>query len=271
MEKYLQLTDFQIAQVILGQVKKVNKQKEYNIKSLTPTERNEVICALQKKLDLTEKQANFLLDNYSKTDNVAQKLYSFEHPNEPTAFWDIVCIKHTIKKNLIPAVVIIALSLLCMAFFVVATVISGETNLLIMVADFGLMIIAMGCLVLPTASALWLLKIDNNAQRLDAKGKIIKITPVLNIVYGRSINYDIYFLKIKIQIDGNVNTYIYPLINDYVTCSLMKVDKVTKQINQDFADKTYTFAIEGQVITDIHPDIAKQIAGRYNKNQRRVV
>ena len=272
MEKYLQLTDFQIAQVILDQVKKVNKQKEYNIKSLTPTERNEVICALQKKLDLTEKQANFLLDNYSKTDNVAQKLYSFEHPNAPTAFWDIVCIKHTIKKNLIPAVVISALSLLCMAFFVVATIISGETNLLIMVAVFGLMIIAMGCLALPTASALWLLNIDNNAQRLDAKGKIIKITPALNIRYGRRTrNRNIYFLKIKIQIDGNVNTYIYPLINDHVTCSLFKVDKVTKQINQDFADKTYTFAIEGQVITDIHPDIAKQIAGRYDKNRSRVV
>ena len=49
MEKYLQLTDFQIAQVISEQVKKVNKQKKYNIKSLSPTERNEVICALQKK------------------------------------------------------------------------------------------------------------------------------------------------------------------------------------------------------------------------------
>lgn len=273
MEKYLQLTDFQIAQVISEQVKKVNKQKKYNIKSLTSPERNEVICALQKKLDLTEKQANFLLDNYSRTDDVAQKLYSLEHPNEPTAFLNIVCIKHTIKKNLIPAVVIIALSLLCMAFFVVATVISGETNLLIMVALFGLMIIAMGCLALPTASALWLLKIDKNAQCLDAKGKIIKITPALNIIYGRRTrrNHYIYFLKIKIQIDGNVNTYIYPLINDHVTCDLMKVDKVTKQVNQDLADKTCTFAIEGQVITDIHPDIAKQIAVRYNKNQRRVV
>ena len=213
-----------------------------------------------------------MLDNYSKIDNMVQKLYSLEHPNEPTAFLNIVCIKHTIKKNLIPAVVIIALSLLCMAFFVVATVISGETNLLIMAAFFGLLIIVMGGLALPTASALCLLKIDNNTQRLDAKGRIIKISPALNIIYGRRIrNHDIYFLKIKIQIDGNVNTYIYPLINDHVTCGLMKVDKVTKQINQDFADKTCTFAIEGQVITDIHPDIAKQIAGRYDKNRSRVV
>ena len=272
MEKYITLTDFEITQVIFNQVDKVNKQKEYNIKSLTSTERNEVICALQKKLDLTEKQANFLLDNYSKTDNVAQKLYSLEHPNEPSAFWNIVCIKHTIKKNLIPAVVIIAISLLCMAFFVVATVISGETAILIMVVFFGLMIIGMGCLALPTASALWLLKVDNNAQRTEIKGKIIKITPTLNIVYGRhNRNHDIYFLKIKVLIDGNINTYIYPLINEHVTCSLFKVDKVTKQINQDFAGKTCTFSIEGQVITDIHPDISKQITDRYYKNSRRFV
>ena len=72
------LTDFEYAQIICKEIKKINSKKTYNIESLNKDEKSKLISVLKTKLQLNDSQCLFLVDNYYHTKDLAKKLGFFK-------------------------------------------------------------------------------------------------------------------------------------------------------------------------------------------------
>ena len=92
------LTDFEYAQIICKEIKKINSKKTYNIESLNKDEKSKLISVLKTKLQLNDSQCLFLVDNYYHTKDLAKKLIDMNADNSSNI--DIELIEKVVYKNL---------------------------------------------------------------------------------------------------------------------------------------------------------------------------
>ena len=92
------LTDFEYAQIICKEIKKINSLKTYKIESLNKDEKSKLISVLKTKLQLNDSQCLFLVDNYYHTKDLAKKLIDMNADNSSNI--DIELIEKVVYKNL---------------------------------------------------------------------------------------------------------------------------------------------------------------------------
>ena len=170
--------------------------------------------------------------------------------------------------NLIPFIIICSIYLLIIISLIVLLLCGVKEVILIIGSCSILLIIGIAFELLPRIIELINnLRISNDNKKITSEGKIIKISIIKSMLYSSRFSQSakVYYIKFDLILDGNINTYIYPLVNNNVYCNDLEINKILKSINEDFKEKTYKFTILGSVIEQVKPNIIRQIINKIAK------
>ncbi len=275
MGKYKKLTDWQIIKHVLKCVKKVNKDKMYEHEILSDFERNQVVDLICKKLGLNESQATWLLDNYSESEGLAEKLYDMQPVfnagvRRTKSFLEMKQIKKRIGIELCAA----GLLFLLFGGFAFGAVYyfinNDEMTLSQFVIGFALclMFSFMAIIYFFMHKRLMFTKIKPLKTCADKRisGKIKKISLYMS---DRMLNVDIEYAKIKIEHDYKTRSYILPLAFKHISTKSSTCFWLSKNLTKKLKDSQHFFIIEEDVvILDMQPTIIHEIKSVVEKSKR---
>ena len=259
------LTDFEYARIICKEIKKINSNKTYNIESLNKDEKSKLISVLKTKLQLNDFQCLFLVDNYYHTKDLAKKLIDMNEDNSSNI--DIELIEKVVYKNLTMLnIVTIILLIFSILFLILGFTVVKETLYLF---PIFLLIIVLTIVFIYIPRIVLFKKVINKNKGVCKMiyGELISVTLVnqLLISYKFSDIEKVYYLKVKILVAGNIEEFFVSLINEHASCDHYSVRKKTKEINNLFLNKKYSFNIQNGIIIDTKPKVIKQIINIINK------
>ena len=259
------LTDFEYAQIICKEIKKINSKKTYNIESLNKDEKSKLISVLKTKLQLNDSQCLFLVDNYYHTKDLAKKLIDMNADNSSNI--DIELIEKVVYKNLTMLnIVTIILLIFSILFLILGFTVVKEILYLFPIFFLFLALIIV-FIYIPRIVLFKKVINKNKGVCKTIYGQLISVTLVNELLISFKFSHieKVYYLKVKILVDSNIEDFFVSLINEHVSCDHYSVRKKTKEINNLFLNKKYSFNIQNGIIIDTKPNVIKQIINIINK------